>query len=54
MDNFENLVLIVDEVIDEGIIITTEYVTVIARATMKDTESVKLANFDGSFGQVRE
>ena len=35
------------------IIITTEHVTVIARATMKDTETVKLTNYENTFGLVR-
>lgn len=35
------------------IIITTEHVTVIARATMKDTETVKLTDYGSSFGAVR-
>jgi len=64
MDNFENLILIIDEIVDEGldilnwsshsrIIITLEYVTVIARATMKDTETVKLPSHEGGFSSVK-
>jgi hypothetical protein len=64
MDNFENLILVIDEIVDEGynilkiilnltrILISLEYITVIARATMKDTESVKLPANETSFSSV--
>jgi len=48
-ENFENLILVVDEIIDEGIIITTDPATVVARATMKDTEPIQLNNTDTGF-----
>jgi len=48
-ENFENLILIIDEIIDEGIIITTDAATVVARATMKDTEPIQLNTPDSTF-----
>eukprot|EP01017_Pseudomicrothorax_dubius_P018336 TRINITY_DN2032_c0_g1_i5.p1 TRINITY_DN2032_c0_g1~~TRINITY_DN2032_c0_g1_i5.p1 ORF type:complete len:199 (-),score=51.52 TRINITY_DN2032_c0_g1_i5:272-868(-) len=42
LDNFEHLVLIIDEITDEGVIVTLEPGIIYARATMKDTESVNL------------
>ena len=40
LDNYENVMLCIDEMIDEGIIITLESKTIIARATMQDTDSI--------------
>ena len=40
LDSFENVMLCIDEMIDEGIIITLESKTIIARATMQDTDSI--------------
>ena len=40
--NYENLVLIIDEMIDEGIIITTDYKQILARATMKDVDTIEV------------
>ena len=40
LDSFEYVMLCIDEMIDEGIIITLESKTIIARATMQDTDSI--------------
>jgi len=40
LDNYENIILCIDEMIDEGIIITLESKTIIPRATMQDTDSI--------------
>lgn len=52
MDNFDNIMLIIDELVDEGIIMTLDSVTVIARVTMKDTEFINVAQSDSSFASV--
>lgn len=54
MDSFDNIMLIIDELIDEGIIMNLDSVTIIARATMKDTEYINITqNEGGSFSSVR-
>mmetsp|Transcript_74994 Transcript_74994/g.87070 ORF Transcript_74994/g.87070 Transcript_74994/m.87070 type:complete len:204 (+) Transcript_74994:43-654(+) len=52
MDNFDNVMLIIDELVDEGIIMTLDSVTVIARVTMKDTEFINIAQTDSSFSSA--
>jgi hypothetical protein len=44
MDNFENLILMIDEIVDEGIVVTVEAPTIIARCTMKDCDFINITN----------
>eukprot|EP00828_Plagiopyla_frontata_P049501 TRINITY_DN9897_c0_g1_i9.p2 TRINITY_DN9897_c0_g1~~TRINITY_DN9897_c0_g1_i9.p2 ORF type:complete len:206 (-),score=35.18 TRINITY_DN9897_c0_g1_i9:45-662(-) len=58
--NYENLVLVIDEMVDEGIIITTDYKQLLARATMKDVDTIEVAppqtesKFSGVFNKMRD
>lgn len=38
LENFESLIICIDEIIDEGIIVTLDSNTILARALMKDCE----------------
>lgn len=42
MENFEYVILLIDELIDEGLIVTLEVETLIARASMKDCEKIQV------------
>ncbi|CAD8064333.1 unnamed protein product [Paramecium primaurelia] len=42
LENFDQVIIIIDEICDQGIIITIDPSVIIARATMRDTEAISL------------
>eukprot|EP01016_Furgasonia_blochmanni_P033221 TRINITY_DN3458_c0_g1_i1.p1 TRINITY_DN3458_c0_g1~~TRINITY_DN3458_c0_g1_i1.p1 ORF type:complete len:292 (-),score=39.12 TRINITY_DN3458_c0_g1_i1:116-991(-) len=54
LENYEHLVILVDEMLDEGLVVNLDPLVIVARATMKDTDSVAAQPAESGFSLVNK